>query len=245
MNRPQLLHAESQQSVSASEDYYSFSDYASSVSDARSPPPLNIYKTPPSRFQSPEQTDSHAKLGSEDTLPPMIPSKNIQRSTLAVLNVNTNMSPSPKATSSSSGRMVRRTTIPTEVTRPPPARISVASSSKRSYAPTPGIDDTPYIRFAIDQLTRDRNQRLAKPMSPASTEPDYPVDRIVHDEGLGYMEQERQRRQVREKPEPARTASLGECSGDYRLLVMRLLTVRSGKRPLRTLPAVEILLRAS
>ena len=50
---------------------------------------------------------------------------------------------------------------------------------------TPGVDDTPYIRFAIDQLTRDE-ELLGPRRHGAPSEESYPVDRIIPDEGLGY-----------------------------------------------------------
>ena len=54
-----------------------------------------------------------------------------------------------------------------------------------SNPPTP-TDDTPYIRFAIDQLTRDEDIRaIQRPGSHGSSD-SYPVERIVPDEGLGY-----------------------------------------------------------
>ena len=63
---------------------------------------------------------------------------------------------------------------------------------------TPGVDETPYIRFAIDQLTRDEEVRgsrhYASPTSDADEiQEEYPVDRIVSDEGLGYTSQQEQR----------------------------------------------------
>ena len=65
-----------------------------------------------------------------------------------------------------------------------------------SQATTPGQDTTPYIRFAIDQLTRDeevRGSRIYPQVRPTvveDDEDDYPVERIVPDNGLGYMAQE-------------------------------------------------------
>ena len=59
---------------------------------------------------------------------------------------------------------------------------------------TPGQDTTPYIRFAIDQLTRDEEVRGSRVYPqverPIEEEDDYPVERIVSDDGLGYMAQE-------------------------------------------------------
>jgi Protein of unknown function (DUF3433) len=50
---------------------------------------------------------------------------------------------------------------------------------------SPGVDDSPYIRFAIDQLTRDE-ELLGRGRQGSVTSAEYPVDRIVGDEGLGY-----------------------------------------------------------
>lgn len=69
-----------------------------------------------------------------------------------------------------------------------------------SQATTPGQDTTPYIRFAIDQLTRDEEVRGSRiypeVRSPVEEDDeDYPVDRIVPDNGLGYMAQEQRTQQ--------------------------------------------------
>jgi Protein of unknown function (DUF3433) len=50
---------------------------------------------------------------------------------------------------------------------------------------SPGVDDSPYIRFAIEQLTRDE-ELLGRGRQGSVTSVDYPVNRIVGDEGLGY-----------------------------------------------------------
>jgi hypothetical protein len=68
-------------------------------------------------------------------------------------------------------------------------------SEPDSQATTPGQDTTPYIRFAIDQLTRDeevRGSRVYPQVRPYQEEEDYPVERIIPDDGLGYMAQEQQ-----------------------------------------------------
>ena len=38
---------------------------------------------------------------------------------------------------------------------PPNARLSWNQTGSEISPPTPGVDDSPYIRFAIEQLTRD------------------------------------------------------------------------------------------
>lgn len=59
--------------------------------------------------------------------------------------------------------------------------------------PTPNVDDTPYIRFAIEQLTRDEEVKQAERRgSPASSDT-YPVERVIPDYGLGYMTPEGER----------------------------------------------------
>jgi hypothetical protein len=59
-----------------------------------------------------------------------------------------------------------------------------------SPSTTPGIDETPYIRFAIDQLTRDEEVRGSRNYAGKLEEEEYiddfPVDRIVSDQGPVY-----------------------------------------------------------
>lgn len=93
---------------------------------------------------------------------------------------------------------------------------------------TPGLDDTPYIRFAIDQLTRDEEIRgtrtYAAPVAglqgprqpvpptqqerygepePRAEDKDFPVETGIHDQGLGYMEQQKAASAGRGRPAPA------------------------------------------
>jgi hypothetical protein len=55
-----------------------------------------------------------------------------------------------------------------------------------SSPPTPNTDDTPYIRFAIDQLTRDEEVGGPRSQSTAASSESYPVDRIVPTTVLPY-----------------------------------------------------------
>ena len=48
-----------------------------------------------------------------------------------------------------------------------------------SGPPTPNTDDTPYIRFAIEQLTRDEEIRAAQHLDSERSSDSYPVNRIV------------------------------------------------------------------
>lgn len=67
---------------------------------------------------------------------------------------------------------------------------------------TPGLDDTPYIRYAIEQLTRDE-EPLRRGRQGEASDASYSVDRIIPDEGLGYFgHSQRSTRHEREVPEP-------------------------------------------
>ncbi|KMP02470.1 hypothetical protein CIRG_10294 [Coccidioides immitis RMSCC 2394] len=61
-----------------------------------------------------------------------------------------------------------------------------AGARTDTATPTPGVDDTPYIRFAIDQLTRDEELRGQGRQGTIVSTEDYPIERIIPDEGLGY-----------------------------------------------------------
>jgi hypothetical protein len=65
--------------------------------------------------------------------------------------------------------------------------------------PTPGVDDAPFLRFAIDQLTRDE-ELLGHGRHGSITSREYPVERIVPDEGLGYYERPAPAAQPPRKP---------------------------------------------
>ena len=52
--------------------------------------------------------------------------------------------------------------------------------------PTPGVDDGPYIKFALDQLTRDE-ELMGHGRQGSVTSGDYPVHRLIGDQGLGYV----------------------------------------------------------
>jgi hypothetical protein len=88
-----------------------------------------------------------------------------------------------------------------------------------SVVTTPGQDTTPYIRFAIDQLTRDEEvrgsrmypleqegqpQQTKEEEDDASEEEDYPVERIVSGDSLGYMRQEQRTQERLSQYQPVR-----------------------------------------
>ncbi|KAI4653728.1 hypothetical protein J4E93_001495 [Alternaria ventricosa] len=186
VSQPQLSHQTSQQSVAASlaasEGYYSASEHASSSSDERRP----LYQTPPSS-RTPAQ--SHEQL---------VPHTDIPITSLRGVGVP-RQQPQPSFTHERPQSPAVSTIA--EESRPDTrdARRSQSyNMDAESQVTTPGQDTTPYIRFAIDQLTRDeevRGSRIYPEVRPEDDEDDYPVDRIVHDNGLGYMAQEQRTQQ--------------------------------------------------
>lgn len=106
-----------------------------------------------------------------------------------------------------------------------------------SNATTPGQDTTPYIRFAIDQLTRDEEVRGSRVYPqverPIEEEEDYPVERIVSDDGLGYMAQEQatqQRMSHYLPPKPERQPS-NRTTTDRRMPVPMPMGVPGQQQP--------------
>ncbi|OCL04820.1 hypothetical protein AOQ84DRAFT_225530 [Glonium stellatum] len=206
VSRPQLLHSDSKQSITASEDYYSFSEYASSESDDRSKLTVIRYQTPPSRFRSPEQ--SHEHLHSEATLPSMRAEKN--RHLLPTVPATPPVpTPTPGTVTFDDTPTIRKlppASLP-PVNRKPQPKDGQFSHLKppmdsESLATTPGVDPVPYIRFAIDQLTRDEEVRGSRQYALGNDD-DYPVERIIPDEGLGYNENEQElQRTISERPPP-------------------------------------------
>lgn len=179
VSRPRLAHSESQQSIAASqaasEGYYSLSENSSGESDARKP----RYSTPPSQYRTP--AESHEQLQNSTDAP-----------IASLRGVGVQRHPPP----------THDRPVSTIVEERPNTRASRRPMDSESIATTPGMDTTPYIRFAIDQLTRDEEVRGSR-MYPQGhedatvvsdeepeDEADYPVERIVSDESLGYMAQD-------------------------------------------------------
>ncbi|KAF2110094.1 hypothetical protein BDV96DRAFT_584353 [Lophiotrema nucula] len=192
VSRPQLSHSSSKQSIAASEGYYSLAENSSSESDDRSR--IRRYHTPPSRNSpSPrhEQYQQHLDAPVTSLKGVGIPRQHHHQTAQA--SAANDRLPSPTVS-----------TIAEERPETQQGRRSQREGNmdSESLATTPGLDDTPYIRFAIDQLTRDEEVRGSR-MYPVEEEGDYPVERMVSDDGLGYMgrEQDREKR-VSRRPVP-------------------------------------------
>ena len=170
-SRPQLLHAFSEQSIAASDDYYSFSEHASEGSSIGSLVTVVRYDTPQSQSRSPASTSG--KVQSEPLvsvkLSDVPPIESIEAIPIVELEDN----------KSEAGRLERSTD----------GAVEGVPDNDRG-APTPGVDDTPYIRFALDQITRDEELIGRRRSGSGTSQESYPVERIVPDEGLGYYKRE-------------------------------------------------------
>ncbi|WPH00964.1 Hypothetical protein R9X50_00379800 [Acrodontium crateriforme] len=175
-----------QPSLSASEDYYSLSSASSTHSDRllndtqnQSNLTITRYHTPPSRYRTPLQSrDNILRYVSQEEMrkTPMRGQGKRRQSPTGLeqrrgsdggLDV---AYPAVAYTGIREGSL-RRKPVPNTVIRSRPlseadmirrsiARSSVAVDMDREPSPpTPGVDDTPYIRFALDQLTRDEEVR--------------------------------------------------------------------------------------
>ena len=174
-SRPQLVHSNSKQSVTASDDYYSLTSETSSSDDHNT---VRRYETPPMHMRSVDASrdalQSEAKQ-SEATIPTIRPVKHKDPADEYLEKATTSGEHKIKRKPISSSSSESETTI----MRRPIDEVS---------PPTPGVDDTPYIQFAIDQLTRDE-EVVGSRHENLGSEASYPVDRIVPDQGLGYYDQ--------------------------------------------------------
>ncbi|KAL6712622.1 hypothetical protein ACN47E_000499 [Coniothyrium glycines] len=185
VSQPRLSHKSSKQSVAASlaasEGYYSASENASTNSDEHKP----LFQTPPSHHRTPAQ--SHEQLLQHTDAPITslrgvgIPRQHPQHIRPQSPAVSTLAEERPGSQETRRSQIVR-------------------DMDADSQATTPGQDTTPYIRFAIDQLTRDEEVRGSRIYPEVRTpmhddDEDYPVERIIPDNGLGYMAQEQRTQQ--------------------------------------------------
>lgn len=177
-SRPQLIHTSSKQSIAAS-DYYSL---ASDDSNHHDHTPLQ-FQTPPSQIRSGAASpDIQTAEPATASIRPVRQSPPGPAKKPTVVRFSGTQADQSKASSAgfNSQRVVDNDISPT----------------------TPGVDDTPYIRFAIDQLTRDE-ELLGPRHHGAPSEEAYPVDRIIPDEGLGYYGHGRSStRRERQPPNP-------------------------------------------
>lgn len=164
-SRPQLIHSQSKQSITASDDYYSLTSEGSSNEGKKRG---QQYETPPPP-QPQSQLPTQSALQSEATIPPVRAIKHTQQGSDTSEEKPTIPPRSPehrikrKPVSTSSDNTLRRP----------------LSEAGANDAPTPGDDDAPYVRYAIDSLTRDERSYSQRPTSET-----YPKGLLGHNENL-------------------------------------------------------------
>lgn len=197
-SKPALVHSPSKQSVTASDDYYSFSSGASSQDEKST---ARHYQTPPLHIIP----EPYRRGGDTDTIKPTV---------RAVTPILPPTGPEPA--------WLGATPQGHQIKRKPVSSGSTPSSDRPSNnepisPPTPGVDDTPYIQFAIEQLTRDEEvKETIKPrLHGAPSQESYSVDRVVPDERLRLQQgfQSGDRRQAPFQPTRRFSGSSGKhCS---------------------------------
>lgn len=199
VSNPSIVHNKaSQQSIAASEDYYSLSGSNSSTYSgdsvahdhpAHSQHTITRFQTPPSRYRTPLQSAVHLPQHAEEHAPVDESAADEQQQFRKTpmrgqgkrrLSVDERQAAAAAAATTAAAATsgpskpsaVRRKPVPSTVMEaqresatsgeisPVHARSSVARDIDREASPpTPGMDDTPYIHFALDQLTRDEEVR--------------------------------------------------------------------------------------
>ncbi|KAL6237018.1 hypothetical protein BDW75DRAFT_204913 [Aspergillus navahoensis] len=178
-SRPQLFRTESQQSAAASDDYYSLSS-----------------RTPTSRSASGGSRTTVVRYATPNSHP-------VSRTSSPTLSRTLLAPPAavPRAEHSPIRQPEQRETFVTQIdstTQPSEDRnthlglyMDGASGEpvRDSYAgrePTPGMDDSPYIRFAINQLTREGEEDHPRRSEESGYESS-PPERLVWDSSLGHF----------------------------------------------------------
>ncbi len=157
-SKPQLVHTQSKQSVTASDDYYSLESDQSNEDVTRQ------YQTPPSHMRSPKA--SQEMLSSEVTIPTIRPVRQ---------EAQPNITQRPPGVHFRATHTVKRKPVSSE------GIITQRTKQAPQSPPTPGVDDTPYIRFAIDQLTRD--EEVVGPRQPEAVNEVSSTERTTQNNG--------------------------------------------------------------
>ncbi|KAI4288932.1 MAG: hypothetical protein L6R35_001807 [Caloplaca aegaea] len=160
-SRPALVHSISKQSVTASDDFYSLSSGESSQDEKST---VRRYDTPPlytipEPCRRKEGTDlKQPTVRAVTRTPPIVPQTGPSRGSQQL-------------------HKVKRKPLSTESS-------PTYSNNEVISPPTPGVDDTPYIQFAIEQLTRDEEVNEAFSSHPygAPSRLSHPVERVIPDE---------------------------------------------------------------
>jgi hypothetical protein len=183
---PLLFHRNSNYTLDASDDYLSFSDLASDDGESV------IWKDPGERLFTlrPDDPQIHAfnTFNSHPQQPQQYPTASSSAKPKSPVNMGlVKMNPSPRR------RPLDEANDPAFRFTSPSSNPGYSVSELSLTSPTPQIDNSPYIHFALNQLTSDYpptgdpNRSRASFVPPSSVS-SYPVDRGIPDEGLGYIQ---------------------------------------------------------
>jgi hypothetical protein len=191
VSNPSIVHRRSEQSITASEDYYSLSPSSSSSTynprhmndPAYSEATIIRYSTPPSRFRTPAQSRDNLNQYSRVT---QVDDSNSSGAALRGLgqrrqSVDSSSSRErqqlamPAPLNFRASGFIRRKPVPSTVIENPnsptqPEASIIADRSHFGSPPTPGPHDEQYVRFALDQLTRDEEVRGSRRYADADRE---------------------------------------------------------------------------
>ncbi|KAL2831102.1 hypothetical protein BDW59DRAFT_6890 [Aspergillus cavernicola] len=177
-SRPQLFRTESQRSAAASDDYYSFSSRTSATRSASGASRATMvrYATPNSH---PMSRNSSPTVSRTLLAPPA-----------AILRTEQN----PDIPAEQRETFVTQIDSTTQSTENRGGRLSYSDGAggeviRDSYAgreSTPGMDDSPYILFAINQLTREGEDEDPRRSSESASE-STPTGRLLWDDSLGHF----------------------------------------------------------
>ncbi|KAL8899407.1 MAG: hypothetical protein Q9207_006213, partial [Kuettlingeria erythrocarpa] len=190
-SRPALVHSPSKQSVTASDDFYSLASGESSQDEKST---AQRYETPPLyTIQEP-----YRKKDVADSKKPTV---------RAIIQTPPDL-PQTGPSDDSEVHKIKRKPVST-------GSSPTYSNNEVISPPTPGVDDTPYIQLAIEQLTRDEevNQALSSHPPGGPDRGSYPVDRIMPEEQFRLQQGIQSGQRGRRPLEPIRRMS--DSSREY------------------------------
>ncbi|KAL8939292.1 MAG: hypothetical protein Q9211_002805 [Gyalolechia sp. 1 TL-2023] len=217
-SRPALVHSTSKQSVTASDDFYSLSSGESGREETST---VHQYQAPPLHtIPGPYRKEEDVTTAAKPTIRTIVRTPPTAQDTA-------------RPDESNQGVKIKRKPLSTESS-------PTYSNNEVISPPTPGVDDTPYIQFAIEQLTRDEEvqQELTSRGHGAPTHHSYPVDRIVPDERLRSQQESSSGGRGERSLQPLRRPS-GSSSGCRRTSLSRSLLIRPPANAIPATPAQD------
>ncbi|KAL2794317.1 hypothetical protein BJX66DRAFT_304082 [Aspergillus keveii] len=177
-SRPQLFRTESQQSAAASDDYYSLSSRTSATRSASGGSRATVvrYATPDSH---PISRNSSPAVSRTLLAPPSAVPRNEQIPNIPGEQRDTFVTNIDSTTQSDEKR-------DTHLISFDGAGGEAVRDSYAGREPTPGVDDSPYIRFAISQLTREGEDGHPRRSSESGSE-STPTGHLLWDGSLGHF----------------------------------------------------------